>query len=584
MGVARPSSSDWSSAVYMVPKKTGDWRPCGDYRALNLVTVPDRYPLPRLQDFLAQDFTVNLHCATIFNDLLVASPSPELHGQHLRLLFQRLAAHGIVVNVQKCEFGVSATEFLGHQVTAEGIAPLPIKVDAVTNYPQTRSLHQLRRFLGLVNFYRRFIPHCAETLRALEELRRGNRSASALLPWNPEAHAAFLQIKEDLSRSTMLYHPKHDAPTALMIDASGIAVGGVLQQRIDGAWRPVAFFSKGLKPPEKKYSTFGRELLAAYLAVRHFRHFLEGCRFTILTDQAPDHVNGTEGGPADALSRVEAVSASPLSPEALAAAQAADHELQRLQTLQLGSAHAYHANGPPPYRGKFDLPDARFDVAHVDIVGSHPVSAGCRFILTAVDRYTRWPEATPIPDSTTDTVASAFLATWVARFGVPSQVTTDSGRQFESNLFSSFTRLIGTSRIRTTSYHPASNGLVERLHRILKAALTAFEDRAHWTDHLPLALPAFKPYASQALDDATHVFILTDAVRKPLTPSYTGPHLVLGRARKNIRVSVDGKHDTVYCVILAVHADAYMPCTLILTLISVDRVKSAFIENRSVAD
>ncbi|XP_064483049.1 uncharacterized protein LOC135395891 [Ornithodoros turicata] len=122
---------------------------------------------------------------------------------------------------------------------------------------------------------------------------------------------------------------------------------------------------------------------------------------------------------------------------------------------------------------------------HLHTVSPH---AGCRFILTAVDRYTRWPEATPIPDPTAKTVASAFLATRVTRFGVPSQVTTDRGRQFESNLFSSFTRLIGTSRICTTSYQPASNGLVERLHRTLKAALTAFEDRVHWTDHLPLAL------------------------------------------------------------------------------------------------
>ncbi|XP_037505065.1 uncharacterized protein LOC119381180 [Rhipicephalus sanguineus] len=121
--------------------------------------------------------------------------------------------------------------------------------------------------------------------------------------------------------------------------------------------------------------------------------------------------------------------------------------------------------------------DSRFHHVHLDIVDPLPSCYGHTYPLTCVDRFTRSAEAIPIEDSTTETATSTFLHHWVARFGVPSTITTDQGRQFESALFIAIAQLIGASRIRTTAYHPMSSGMVDRFHRQLKAALTATEEQ-----------------------------------------------------------------------------------------------------------
>ena len=132
----------------------------------------------------------------------------------------------------------------------------------------------------------------------------------------------------------------------------------------------------------------------------------------------------------------------------------------------------------------FSTPDARFDMVHIDIVGPLPPSRGFKYLLTCVDRFTRWPEAIPIANITAETVAEAFVSGWIACFGSPSTLTTDRGRQFESALWRELTHLFGSKRIRTTSYHPIVNGLVERFHRQLKASLKSQNDPTHWTESL----------------------------------------------------------------------------------------------------
>ncbi|XP_072115699.1 uncharacterized protein [Mobula birostris] len=144
-----------------------------------------------------------------------------------------------------------------------------------------------------------------------------------------------------------------------------------------------------------------------------------------------------------------------------------------------------HTKAPPQ---QFEPTRRRFDHIHVDIVGPLPVSRGARYLLTIVDRFTRWPEAVPLTNTTSESCARALIATWVARFGVPAHITSDRCAQFTSSLWSAMANLLGSQLHHTTAYHPQSNGLVERFHRHLKSALMAHLEGPNWVDKLPWVL------------------------------------------------------------------------------------------------
>ena len=224
------------------------------------------------------------------DDVLITSKTREEAVEDLTAVLHRLHNNGFRINKGKCRFLQQELQFLGHRISATGISPLPEKVDAIKSFPRPERLKQLRRFLGMINFYHSFCKNLARITAPLSHLLGGeqnSKKANPKIKWTDETIKAFEDSRDALSKKTMLAYRDPSAETAIFSDASSTAIGATLQQNINGVWQPLAFFSRKLSSTERKYSTFGRELLGIYAAVKHFRIQIEGRPFHIMTDHKP---------------------------------------------------------------------------------------------------------------------------------------------------------------------------------------------------------------------------------------------------------------------------------------------------------
>ena len=339
----QPSNSPWTSPIILVKKKNGALRFCVDYRKLNAVTRKDAYPLPRVDDTLdtlahARWFTtldlisgywqVAVHpddrektafctpdglfefkvmpfglcnapatfqrlmdsvlaglqwstCLVYLDDIIIVGKTFADHLNNLRQVFDRIRGAGLKLQPAKCVLCTHEVTFLGHIVSAAGITTDPSKTDKVTSWPTPTTKREVQQFLGLANYYRRFIKHFASIAKPLHRLTE----KTASFKWTTECQTAFETLKHTLTSAPILAHPDYSKEFILDTDASAVGIGAVLSQvQSDGNERPIAYASRTLSKPERCYCVTRRELLAVVTFIKHFRPYLLGKSFSLRTD------------------------------------------------------------------------------------------------------------------------------------------------------------------------------------------------------------------------------------------------------------------------------------------------------------
>jgi len=293
-----------------------------DYRRLNAITIRDSYPLPLIQDMLehlgkgkifskldlrsaynlvriksGDEYKTAFTCKyghfeylvmpfglknapavfqhfindvledilgkfvySYIDDIIIFSPNYKIHIKHVSEVLSRLRKAGLFAKLEKCEFFATFIDFLGHRISSEGISMDPNKVDSILNWPTPCCVKDVQSFIGLANYYRRFIPGFAKIAHPLHKLLRKNINFT----WTNDAQSAFDCLKSKFVSAPILIHPSRDLPFIVETDSSNFAIGAILSQVSpkDNMVHPVAFFSRSLNGAEKNYPIYDKELLA----------------------------------------------------------------------------------------------------------------------------------------------------------------------------------------------------------------------------------------------------------------------------------------------------------------------------------
>ena len=221
-------------------------------------------------------------CISYLDDIIVHAEDVGSHLERLRAVFQRLREAKLKLKPTKCHLLREEVAFLGHRVSADGVSTDPSKIEAVRNWPRPRNIHEVRGYVGLASYYRRFIAKFAEICSPLHALT----GKHARFEWTPECEQAFVQLKDALTAAPVLAMPTDEDSFVLDVDASDRCIGAVLSQKQGEEERVIAYASRVLSRTERNYCCTRRELLAVVLFVRHYKPYLLGRRFLVPTDHA----------------------------------------------------------------------------------------------------------------------------------------------------------------------------------------------------------------------------------------------------------------------------------------------------------
>lgn len=613
-GIIVPSKSEWNFPLIVVPKKLDasgkrKWRICIDFRKLNDVTVGDSFPLPNIQDILDKigkaryfsaldcasgylqvpivpedqcktafstpkghfEYTrmpfglksapatfqrmmnavlresIGERCFVYMDDILVMGETLEEHHRQLREVFGQLRKYNIKIEPDKCEFLKLELTYLGHVVTAQGVKPDQKKIQAVTDFPLPKSPKDIKSFLGLAGYYRKFIDKFSAIARPLTELLKKDTEWK----WTDTEQVSFELLKQKLTQVPVLQYPDFTQPFILTTDASGYAIGAILSQGKLGQDRPVAYASRILNKAEINYSTVEKELLAIVWACKHFRPYLLGRKFQVITDHKGlvwifnvkdpssrlmrwrllleeyeyevQYRAGKKNCNADSLSRypVECLSVdieqidkdrklkiiNEMHNCPVGGHQGVQRTVERIKlyitwpgleqdvTEYVRKCKICQISKESNHKIKqrleiTDTHDRPWIKIYLDIVGPLPQTENDnKYILTCQDNLSKYVIVIPIKNQTVEEVTDAFVNKVILIYGIPNYIVTDQGTNFMSDMFKKICKLFKIEKIHTAAYHPESNGALERTHKTLVTYLRCFCDpkTPDWDKWLPFA-------------------------------------------------------------------------------------------------
>ena len=342
-GVIRDSISPWASPIVLVHKKDGGVRPCVDYRKVNELVKPDGFPLPRVQDcidavagselFSVFDLTSGyfqiplkeddipksafvckygqfemtrmpfglnnaastfqrtmelalrglqwITCLIYIDDIIVFGRNFEQHLERVEQVLQRLKEAGLKVKPDKCNMLQTEVVFLGHVVSAQGVRPNPTNVSKIVGWPKPESAKQVKQFVAMGSYYRRYIRDFATIVRPMVDLTKKGKK----FIWNEACNLSFEGLKKALTSSDVMAYPSNEAGQFYLdVDASDVGIGGILHQMQEGKEKVIAYGSRALNKAERNYCIAEKELLAVRFFIEYYRQYLLGRRFTVRTD------------------------------------------------------------------------------------------------------------------------------------------------------------------------------------------------------------------------------------------------------------------------------------------------------------
>ncbi|KAJ1598128.1 hypothetical protein NDA14_005673 [Ustilago hordei] len=556
-GFIRPSKSPARSPVLFVPKKDGGLRLCVDYRGLNEITVKNRAPLPLIEEQLfllrkARIYTkldlraaynliriakgdewktafgtqlglyeylvmpfglanapahfqsfindifrdiIGVYVVVYLDDFLIFSDTEEVHVKHVTEVLTRLRNNRLFAKLSKCEFHTKTVEFLGYIIKPTGIEMDPEKVRTVKEWPMPESVHDIQRFLGFANFYRRFIAHFARIAKPLTALVKPiERFKKFELP--EEAQQAFHKLIQAFTSAGVLQHFDYHLPTRLETDASDFAIAGVLKQEHEGRWHPVAFYSRKMSSAEKNYEIHDKELLAVY---RPGDKGGEPDALTRRTDMQPageeqDHNVRQllpprvfkETADHDSLLVAPMISMESIASKGLKDLvkifQPLDQELQeihRKKPFELKD-DLWYSGGRLVIPKPLATPDRPWGSISLDFIEGLPPSKKYDSktydsILVIVDRLTKFAILAPTHKTVTAKQTAVLLYGHMVRlFGYPDHMVSDRGRQFISGAWKAFAEQMGVKHSLSTAYHPQTDGQTERVNQVIEQYLRMY--------------------------------------------------------------------------------------------------------------